>query len=84
MYLIHVSIWFVRPVNLIDKFQFFGLLVKLLLMSDPCISIFSPLSVFTSTITMLLAGNDNETVRLVAVPAGYLWFNEIGDGRVRI
>lgn len=74
MYLISVSIWFVRPVNLIDKFQFFGLLVKLLPMSDPCISIFSPLSVFTSTITMLLAGNDNETVRLVTVPAGYFMF----------
>lgn len=74
MYLISVSIWFVRPVNLIDKFQFFGLLVKLLLMSDPCISIFSPLSVFTSTITMLLAGNDNETVRLVVVPVGYFMF----------
>lgn len=74
MYLISVNIWFVRPVNLIDKFQFSGLLVKLLLMSDPCISIFSPLSVFTSTITMLLAGNDNETVRLVAVPAGHFMF----------
>lgn len=74
MYLISVSVWFVRPVNVIDKFQFFGLLVKLLLMSEPCISIFSPLSVFTSTITMLLAGNDNETVRLVAVPAGYFMF----------
>lgn len=60
--------------NLIDKFHLSWLLVKLLLMSDPCTSIFSPLSVFTSTITMLLAGNDNETVRLVVVPAGYFMF----------
>lgn len=57
-----------------DRFHTDALFDKLHRISEPCISIFSPLSVFTSTITMLLAGNDNETVRLVAVPAGYFMF----------